>query len=40
MREVPGGYELKEGMTSYIADFGCQKVAIDLENTYNWTSFF
>ena len=35
MREVPGGYELREGESSYIADFSPQKGDIGLENTYN-----
>ena len=39
IREVSGGCELKEGMTSYIADFDRQKGDIDLENTYDWPSF-
>jgi putative transposase len=39
IREVPGGYELREGVTSYIADFDGKKGNIGPENTYNWTSF-
>jgi putative transposase len=39
VREVPGGYELRERAVSYIADFGAQKGNIGLENTYNWNPF-
>ena len=39
IREVPGGYELRERVASYIADFSPQKGDIGLENTYNWNHF-
>ncbi len=39
IREVPGGYELRERVGSYIADFSPQKGDIGLENTYNWNHF-
>lgn len=38
IREVPGGYELRE-RASYIADFSPQKGDIGLDNTYNWSHF-
>jgi hypothetical protein len=36
IREVPGGYELRERVASYIADFSPKKEDIGLENTYDW----
>jgi hypothetical protein len=38
IREVPGGYELRE-RASYIADFSPQKGDIGIDNTYNWSHF-
>jgi putative transposase len=39
IRKVPGGYELRERVGSYIADFNPKKGDIGLENTYNWDLF-
>jgi hypothetical protein len=39
MREVPGGYELRERPDSYIAGFGPQKGEISFENTCRWELF-
>jgi len=39
IREVPGGYELRERVTSYMADFDPKKSDIGLENTHNWSAF-
>lgn len=39
VREVPGGYELRERVGSYIADFSPKKSDIGLENTHNWNPF-
>ena len=38
IREIKGGYELREGVNSYNAAFGHKKSIIDLKNTYKWTS--
>ncbi len=34
-RDVPGGYELRERVTSYMDDLDPKKGVIGLENTYN-----
>jgi putative transposase len=39
IRQVPGGYELREGVTFYNADFDPKKSDMGLENTYKWISF-
>jgi hypothetical protein len=39
VREVPGGYALREEQSSYNFGFDPQKGDIGLENTYNWSSF-
>ena len=39
IREVPGGYALREEQSSYNFGFDPQKGDIGLENTYNWSSF-
>ena len=39
VRKVPGGYELRERVGSYIADFNPKKGDIGPENTYNWNPF-
>ena len=39
IRHVPGGYELREEMNFYNADFGPKKSDISLENTSKWISF-
>ena len=39
IREVPGGYALRERQNSHIDDSGPQKNNIGLKNTYNCSSF-
>ena len=39
IREVPGGFELRERVDTYKADFGPKKGDIGLENTYLWNLF-
>jgi putative transposase len=39
IRQVPGGYELREGVASYNAVFDPKKSDIGPENSYKWISF-
>ena len=39
IREVPGGFELRERSDAYGADFDLQKWDIGLENTRIWNNF-
>ncbi|MBW2011398.1 MAG: hypothetical protein JRI32_07095 [Deltaproteobacteria bacterium] len=39
IREVSGGYELRERVISYMSDFDSKKGNIGLENTYKWNLF-
>jgi hypothetical protein len=39
IREVPGGYALREGVAFYNADFDPKKSDIGLKNTTKWIFF-
>jgi len=39
IREVSGGFELRERVNFYMSDFDSKKEDIGLENTYAWNLF-